>query len=67
MKLYLYVYQYQWSVGCVWIWCGGSNEDYITYEIYGIASLLGVAVCTMSITGFSLIGCLIGDNIGNML
>ena len=65
--MYPFIYLHTRSVGCVWIWFGGKNDDYVTYEIYGIATVLGISMSAMAITGLSLVSCLIGDNIGNTL
>ena len=50
--------------GCLWIFFGCNNWAYYTYEVYGIAIIIGGASSAMLILSSTLIAAFIGYNIG---
>ena len=52
---------------CLWIWIGCQSKATITYEIIGIAVLLGASGSTHQTCSMSMIANLVGPNIGDLI
>ena len=48
----------------MWIWLGCKNKSTIEYEIFGVATLIGVGGNAMQLTSLTIICNFIGSNIG---
>ena len=52
---------------CLWIWIGCQSKATITYEIIGVAVLLGASGSTHQTCSMSMIANLVGPNIGDLI
>ena len=53
------------QIGCsIWVWLGCKYKNTLEYEIFGLASLIGVGQSAMELSSLTMISNFIGANIG---